>query len=216
MGQPGSGAGSRRYDLVLFVIEGGVIDAVDQGNRIGGHGEGFVLYLESGGINHDLGALSEVAADGAFGIIDRYGWIRELARALNDEVTAVVLPRYIEGISRLAQHRDRYAVDEQSAFLLVGYLDTTLGFYPVEKPVQRTVGGVLFDRLNNGGKPGSHFPPHIDDEFFKILPADVMPQGELADSAEAVDAEYRWFVFENLNGAHPLVPPQPNQSGDVE
>jgi hypothetical protein len=122
--------------------------------------------------------------------------------ALHDDVDAVASPTDLGRVSRLPQDGDGDTVDEECSFLFIDNPDDSFRFEAVEEALDRSVGRILLDQLRNGGKPGPDVPPHIDDDFLEIFSSDMVPQRQLADSPEAVDAEYRTPVFKDLDPAH--------------
>ena len=83
--------------------------------------------------------------------------------------------------ARLPEDSDRKAVDQELAGLLLHDLDEALGFDPVEKPMQRSVGGIGFNPLGDGLQARAHFPPDIDHNLLEIFSPQVMPERQLAD-----------------------------------
>jgi hypothetical protein len=51
----------------------------------------------------------------------------------------------------------------------------------------------------DGVQPRSHLTTEIEHDFLKIFSTHVVPEGQLADTPEAVDTQHRRAVFENRN-----------------
>ena len=58
-----------------------------------------------------------------------------------------------------------------------------------EEAVERAVGGVLGEVLDDGLERGADRAPGVDDEAVEVVASEVVPERELADASDTVDAE---------------------------
>ena len=202
MCQSRSCAGCRRNDAVFPAIESRMVDPVNERDGVVRHRQGLVLDLECRGVENDLGSRGEVPLQCPFSVICGQRWIVKFSGAFHDHIRPIIPPADLGRIPSFSQDGHGNAVDKKGSLLFVHDLNDPFRLDAVQETVDRSVGGILFDRLCNCGKPVSHVAAYVDDDLLKIFSSDMVPQRQLADSPEAVDAEHRPPVFKDLDSAH--------------
>ncbi len=161
-------------------------DGRDDVRRQGGR---LVLDLEGGRHHHLFGAGRQVAARGALGGIRAGGGVQELAARVHHEPDAVLGPADFGRVALLAQEPDRDAVDPQAAFRLVDIGYDGAGLMAVEIAMQPPVGGIALDVMGDVGQGGPHLAAEVDHNLAEGFSGHVVPERQLPDAAEAVDAQ---------------------------
>ena len=114
---------------------------------------------------------------------------RNVPVASTTRATPLLAPRDVLGVARLAQEEDLLAVGADDALLLVQHRHVARARAAEEEAVQRPVGGVLGEVLDDGLERGAHRAARVDHEAVEVVASEVVPQRELADAADAVDAQ---------------------------
>jgi hypothetical protein len=115
--------------------------------------------------------------------------IAERTRGIHDESHVVVTPADVLGVARLLQHAHGRARNLEPARLAIDDSDTGLGRDTEEEAVHAAVGRVLLDHTADGLEVPADLPADVHDEVREVSARRVMPERELSDPAEAVDAQ---------------------------
>ena len=108
----------------------------------------------------------------------------------------MVLPAKVPGIAVGSQERDLDAVDCHRAVCFIQVLNNGRSLISVKEHVQAAIGGIPFNVMGDIAQGSAGLPADIDHQFIKKPSSHMMPDGQLADSPQAVDSKlYRIFCF---------------------
>ena len=187
--QRGGRARRRRHQPVPGGVELIVVDAVDEDRRVVGQRDALELARERRAHHHGPRPGGQVAAQRPPGRVGLGVRVAEGARTLDHKGHAVVAPGDVFGAAGLAQDDDLLAVGADQAALLVDDAHVAHAGLAVQKAVQRAVGAVLGDVLDDRVERGAHRPPHVDHDAVEIVARQLVPEHQLADAPQSVDAQ---------------------------
>ncbi len=187
--QRGRGARRGGDERVLRRVELVVVDAVDEDRRVRRQRRLFCLLL-----NGEL--CTTTAAPAA-------RWPRRAPRGASasacgsrnvpvaSTTRATPLSRHGMSLGLRASRRieDLLAVGADEAAFLVHDVHVARAGAAEQEAVERAVGAVLGEVLDDRLERGAHRAAGVDDEAVEVVAAEVVPERELADAADAVDAE---------------------------
>ncbi len=157
------------------------------------------MICEGRGNHHLFGSGFQVAPDRPFGVVDLQGWIQELTGGIHYQTYVIGLPVYGLGGSCGSQQPQGDAVHDHRPSAVVDVGNHRLGLVPMEKGMQGAIRGVPFQIVGDVHQAFAGLPADVDHDFVEVPPSHMMPQGEFADAAEAVDTDFHLSLVHGIS-----------------
>ncbi len=189
--QPSGRAAGRRDKMLHRRIIRGMVNAVNKHAAVSGQFMGVVGDLKRRTDNHLLRTALKVSAGAAARVSGRRGRIDIVPGALHNEPHLFAGPIYLARVAKPGQDLDPAPVYFKGA---AGPVDNFhLTFLPgvaVKKTIQAAEGRILHQVIDHVLQSSPHGAARIDHKSIKMTHIQVMPQGQLADSAGPVNTQY--------------------------